>query len=94
MLDPILILAVFLIWLLTFLISLTKTRLRRIVIKNAIIAIFYTIIIIAISIYIDSRESMIYNLFALVVLGIHSIYILVYTLFFALFRTEKQDEEI
>jgi|GEM_PF-2227891 len=94
MLDPILILAVFLIWLLTFLISLTKNRLRRIVIKNALFALLYTSIIIAISIYIDGRESMIYNLFALILLGIHSICILIYTLFVALFRTEIRNEEI
>ncbi len=66
MLDPVLILAVFLIWSLTILMSLIKTRLRKIVIKNAIVALLYTIIMIDISIYIDGRESIVYNLFTLI----------------------------
>jgi len=89
MLDSTLIVSIFLIWLLTFLISLTKKRLRKIVIQNGLIAVLYSTILFAISVYIDGRDSMIYIMFALVLLGIHFIYLLIYTLFIVLYRPEK-----
>lgn len=89
MLDSTLIVAVLSIWVLTFLISLTRTRLRKIVITNGLIAVLYSTILFSISFYIDGRDSMIYIMLALVLLGIHVIYLLVYTLFLVLFRPEK-----
>lgn len=94
MLNTNLLLLVFSIWLATILISLRQKQLRNNIIKNGLFALIYTTVFIIISFYINNRDSIFYNLFALMLLGLHSIIILIYTLFIVIFRTGNQKKEI
>ena len=89
MLDPFLILIVVSIWLATFILSLRQPRLRKTVLKNILVALINTIILMGISFYIDSRESIFYNFLALGLLGIHSVIVLLYTIIVSFIRTSK-----
>lgn len=89
MLDPVLILIVISIWLVTFILSLRQSQLRKTVLKNSLFAFIYSIVLIGISFYIDSRESIYYNFLALGLLGIHSVIIFIYTLIVSFIRARK-----
>ncbi len=66
------------IWGLVFPFSVGLQPLRKIFIKNFVLAIIYSGFLLIMALFIDSRESMIYLFLGLFLLAIHSILLLIY----------------
>jgi len=83
MIDSTLLFLIIIIWIVALLFSLKKKKSKKIFLINIIIAALYSTTLFSISYILDNRDALLYITLTFLLLGIHSLFTLVYVLLLA-----------